>query len=290
MSVLVNKQTKVMVQGITGLQATFHVKRAIELGTNIVAGTSPRQNLTEYLGLPVYKSVSDLMQETKAQADIIFTPARFVKDSVKEAAEAGIQTIVSIAYGVPVHDMLEIKAIVKANGTRFIGPNTPGVITPSKACLGIYPDGIYKEGSIGIVSRSSTLTYEAVLETSKAGLGQSTVVGLGDDIIIGTDFKDIVSLFNADSKTKAVLLIGSLGGTYEEEFAQYYQSLTNKKKVVAYVAGSDIPFNENMGYASDIITRGKITVADKKRALENAGIVVAESLTQIGKIFAELQC
>lgn len=281
MSILADKNTKVVVQGITGTQASFHVKRAIACGTNIVAGVTPGRGGTNYLNVSVFNTVKEAVSETGASASVMFVPAPYVKDAVREVVEVGIQTAVTIAYGVPIRDMVEIKAMLKGSQTTLIGPNTPGIITPEQACLGIFPENIHQPGNIGIVSRSSTLTYEAVLETGRVKCGQSTVIGLGDDMIVGTDFKDIIKRFHDDEQTKALVMIGKLGGTYEEAGAEFYAGLNNKKPVIGYVAGSTIPFGDKMGYAGDIITRGKITAEDKKSAMRSAGMVVVDNINEI---------
>jgi succinyl-CoA synthetase alpha subunit len=290
MSVLADKNTKVLIQGITGTQASFHVKRSIESGTNVVAGISPRHGGEEHLGVPVFDTIREAARELSFNASVLFVPANGVKSAVREAVEAQIPLIVSIAQGVPVHDMLEIKSMLRGSKTMMIGPNTPGLITPEEARLGIFPENIHKKGSIGVISRSSTLTYEAVLETNIAGLGQSTVVGLGDDMIVGSDFKDLLGLFNEDKDTKAVVLIGKADNAYELAVAQYYESLPNKKPVVAFVAGEALPYhNYNMGYAADIITHGRITVSDKKRIMREAGMIVVDEMNQIHEVLKNLQ-
>ncbi len=281
MSILVNKRTKVLVQGITGMQASFHVKRSMAVGTQIVAGVSPQRGGTKYGGVPVFNTVKEAVDATGASASVMFVPARFVKDAVKEAVEAELSVAVTIAYGVPIRDMLEIKAMLKGSKTILIGPNTPGIITPGEACLGIFPENIHRPGNIGVISRSSTLTYEAVLETDRAGCGQSTVIGLGDDIIVGTDFVELLKRFHQDEKTKAIVLLGKLGGTFEEAAAECYQSLPNKKPVISYVAGTAVPFDYKMGYAGDIISRGRITAEDKKQAMRRSGIIVVDSINEI---------
>lgn len=289
MSILINRKTPILVQGITGMQASFHTKRALGCGTNIVSGVAPGRNAINYLGVPVFSTVKEAVKETGAEAGVMFVPAPFVKNAAIEAIEAGLKTIVAISSGVPIKDMMEIKALLKNTQTTFIGPNTPGVITPEEACLGIFPENIHKKGNIGIVSKSSTLTYEAVLETKKAGLGQSTVVGLGDDMIIGTGFVEILSKFEKDEETKAVILIGSMGGTYEEQAADYYAALKQKKPVIAYIAGSSVPLNEQIGYAGDIITRGKISAEDKKAKLKASGMIVAESINELHLILEQMK-
>ena len=281
MSILADKKTKVLVQGITGMQASFHVKRSIAAGTKIVAGVSPQRGGTKYGGIPVFETVKEAVSATGATASVMFVPARFVKDAVKEAVEAELEVAVTIAYGVPIRDMLEIKAMLRGSKTVLIGPNTPGIITPGEACLGIFPENIHHSGNIGVISRSSTLTYEAVLETDRAGLGQSTVIGLGDDMIVGTDFVELIKRFHQDEKTKAIVLLGKLGGTFEEAAAEFYKDLPVKKPVISYVAGTAVPFDYKMGYAGDIITRGKITAEDKKEVMRRAGIIVVDSINEI---------
>jgi succinyl-CoA synthetase alpha subunit len=284
MSILVDRRTKVLVQGITGLQASFHVKRALACGTNVVAGVSPQNGGTTHLGIPVFDTVAQAVKETGASASILFVPAAAVKSAVREAVESELATVVTIAYGVPVHDMIEIKAMLKGSKTLLIGPNTPGVITPEQACLGIFPENIHRVGEIGILSRSSTLTYEAVLETSRHGRGQSTVIGLGDDMVVGTGFVPLLERFEADNATKAIVLLGKLGGTYEEEAADYYASLKQRKPVIAYIAGSSVSWDHRFGYAGDLITHGRITVQDKKDALSRAGMIVVDQINQIHQV------
>lgn len=288
MSILVNEKTKVVVQGMTGTQASFHVKRMIESGTKIVAGVSPHHGSSKYLNVPLFSSVEEAVQKTGANTSLVFVPAPHVKDAVLEALNAGLKLVVSIAYGVPILDMIEIKKMLKKHEAILIGPNTPGIVTPQEALLGVFPENIHHKGSVGIVSRSSTLTYEAVLETNKSGLGQSTVVGLGDDMITGSDFVSILSLFNKDPETKAVIMIGDIDGTYEEEAAAYYHSLKEKKPLIAYITGDDM-LSFDIGYASDILTCGKVTTADKKRLLKNAGAIVVDEISQIHRVLAELK-
>ena len=289
MSVLANKNTRVLVQGITGTQASFHVKRSIESGTCIVAGTSPGHGGEKHLGVPVFNNVHDAQRQFTFDASVLFVPAMAVKRAVQEAIEAEIGLIVSIASGVPVHDMLEIRAMLKGSKTLMIGPNTPGLITPREARLGIFPENIHQKGKIGIISRSSTLTYEAVLQTNEAGHGQSTVIGLGDDMIIGTDFREPLRCFMEDDETAAVVLVGKADNTYEQLIAEYYANLKNKKPVIAFVAGESLPFGHTMGYASDIITHGRVTVAYKKSIMRESGIIVADQMNQIHEILQELK-
>lgn len=289
MSILADKNTRVLIQGITGTQASFHVKRSIENGTNVVAGTSPGHEGEKHLGVPVFDNVYNAQRQYNFDASVLFVPAMAVKRAVQEAVEAEIGLIVSIASGVPVHDMLEIRAMLKGSKTLMIGPNTPGLITPHEARLGIFPDNIHQKGCIGVISRSSTLTYEAVLQTNEAKLGQSTVVGLGDDMIIGTDFREPLRRFMEDEATKAVVLVGKADNAYEQLIAEYYGGLAVKKPVVAFVAGEALPFGHTMGYAADIITHGRVTVADKKRIMREAGIIVVDQMNKINSVLQELK-
>lgn len=286
MSILVNKETKVICQGITGTQATFHIRRSLDYGTNVVAGVTPGKGGETHLGLPVFDSVAEAKVATGGTVSIMYVPAPYVKDAVKEAVEAELDLAVCIAEGVPVKDMLEIKAMLKGSKTRLIGPNTPGIITPAQARLGTFPENIMQSGNIGIISRSSTLTYEAILEVNQAGLGESTVVGLGDDLLIGMDFVDVLELFHKDKATKAIVMIGQSGSTFEETAAHYYKNLSRKKPLYAFVAGNAIPFGHKMGYAGEIISNGYVSVQDKKDALEDAGVIVVD---KINDIHTELQ-
>lgn len=288
MSILANKNTRVLVQGITGTQASFHSKKSLDYGTKIVAGTTLHKNLEKHIGIPVYTSVADAVKEHEIDASIMFVPAPMVKNAMKEAIEAELKLVVTIANGVPVHDMLEIKSMLKGSKTMMIGPNTPGLITPEEARLGIFPENIHQKGCIGVISRSSTLTYEAVLETNRTGLGQSTVIGLGDDMIVGTDYRGIIKRFMEDTETKALVLIGKTDSLYEQTAAEYYSGLKNKKPIIAFIAGEAMPFSHIMGYAGDIITRGRITVQDKKKMLQNVGMTVVDNITQIHEVLNEL--
>ena len=288
MSILIDSTTKAICQGITGTQATFHVRRSLDYGTKFVGGVTPGKGGSMHLGLPVFNTVKEAVSETKANSSVMYVPAQFVKSAVIEAAEAELDLVVCIADSVPLKDMLEINSILKGSKTKLIGPNTPGVITPGQARLGIFPENIHTPGDIGIVSRSSTLTYEAVLETSRAGRGQSTVVGLGDDMLIGIDFVDVLERFHQDPKTKAIVLIGQMGGMFEEVAAEYYKKIANPKPVIAFVAGSAIPFGHKMGYAGDVITRGQISAQDKKDALEDAGMIVVDNINDINMRIKEL--
>jgi succinyl-CoA synthetase alpha subunit len=281
MSVFVNKETKVICQGITGTQASFHIQRSLDYGTKVVGGVTPGKGGSLHLGLPVFDTVREAVAETGATASVMYVPAKGVKAAVREAVEAGLDLVVAIADSVPLKDMLEIKSMLKGSHTKFIGPNTPGIITPSEARLGIFPENIHNLGHIGVVSRSSTLTYEAVLETKRASEGQSTVIGLGDDVLIGMDFVEALQAFHADAKTKAIVMIGQLGGAFEEVAAAWYKNLVVKKPVIAFVAGNAIPFGHKMGYAGDVITNGYISVQDKKDALSDAGMIVVDHINDI---------
>lgn len=288
MSILVNKDTKVLIQGITGTQASFHVKRSMDYGTKVVAGVTPGKGGTQHLDVPVFDTVKEAVKETGANASVMFVPARFVKSAVKEAVENGLETTVCIADGIPIKDMMEIKAMLRGSNTRLIGPNTPGIITPGEARLGIFPENIHTPGRIGVISRSSTLTYEAVLEVARSGLGQSTVVGLGDDMLVGTGFKDLLELFHKDPDTDAIVLIGQMGGMFEESCAEFYKDLPHKKPVIGFVAGNAIPFGHKMGYAGDIITNGHITVQDKIDTMTSAGMIVVDNINAIHNELAKL--
>ncbi len=288
MSIFVNKETRVVCQGITGTQATFHVRRSIDYGTKFVSGVTPGKGGEMHLGLPVFNTVKEAREATGANASVMYVPAPYVKNAVREAVEAELDLAVCIADSVPIKDMLEIKAILAGAKTRLIGPNTPGIITPGQARLGIFPENIHTPGHVGIISRSSTLTYEAVLETRLAGQGQSTVIGLGDDMLIGIDFVEALERFQNDDETKAIVLIGQVGGTFEEVAARYYKNCAHKKPVIGFIAGNAVPFGHKMGYAGDIITNGHITAQDKKDAFADAGIIVVEKINDIHAKLAEI--
>lgn len=291
MSVLVNKNTRVMVQGLTGTQASFHVKLSMDGGTKVVAGVNPYKSGTVALGLPVYASVNEAKKETNANASLIFVPAQAVREAAKEAIENEMPLVVCITAGVPVHDMLEIKSMLKGSKTRFVGPNTPGIITPGEARLGIFPENIHKKGCIGLISSSSTLTYEAVIETNRAKLGQSTVIGLGDDMIIGTGFIDIIKQFMEDDETKAVIMLGGQSWPYEKAGIEYYAALSHKKPLLSFVAGDVVPIKYNLGYASDILTNGNISPQEKKQQMADAGIIVVDNInylhTELNRLFGK---
>ena len=282
MSVLVNKDTKVICQGITGTQGTFHSEQAIAYGTQMVGGVTPGKGGSEHLGLPVFNTVKEAVSQTGADASVIYVPAAFCKDSIIESAEAGIPLIVCITEGVPTLDMLEAKIAVERNGVRLIGPNCPGVITPGECKIGIMPGAIHTPGKVGIVSRSGTLTYECVKQTSDLGYGQSTCIGIGGDPIPGTSFIDALGLFESDAQTEAILMVGEIGGSAEEEAAEYIQAHVTKP-VSAYIAGVTAPPGKRMGHAGAIIAGGKGTADEKFKALEAAGVTITRSPAELGQ-------
>ena len=288
MSILIDNKTKAIFQGFTGSQATMHAAQCIAYGTNIVGGVTPGKGGQQHLNLPVFDNVKEAIDETGANTSVIFVPARFSKAAIVEAAENGIKLIICITEGVPVLDMIEVIDVLNNNrGSRLIGPNCPGVITPGETKLGIMPASIHQKGSVGIVSRSGTLTYEAVNQTSEVGLGQSTCVGIGGDPINGTSFIDCLKMFQEDSQTESIVMVGEIGGTAEEEAAEYIKNNITKP-VVSYIAGVTAPKGKRMGHAGAIISGGKGTAQDKFKALESAGVSVVTDLNLIGSKLVEL--
>jgi succinyl-CoA synthetase alpha subunit len=287
MSILIDRNTKVICQGFTGGQATQHCIQCIEYGTDLIGGVTPGKGGQTHLDLPVFNTVTEAVDQTGATASIIFVPARFCKTSILEAAESGISLIICITEGVPTLDMLEVKARCDALGVRLIGPNCPGIITPGECKIGIMPANIHLPGKVGVISRSGTLTYEAVKQTSDLGFGQTSCVGIGGDPIPGSSFIDILELFQNDPQTEAIVMVGEIGGTAEEAAAEFIQSNVTKP-VVSYIAGVTAPAGKRMGHAGAIIAGGKGTAEDKFKALESAGVHTVKSPADIGKGIAEV--
>lgn len=288
MSVLVNKNSKVIVQGFTGSEGSFHAQQMIEYGTNVVGGVTPGKGGSTHLEKPVFNSVEEAVQQTGADTSIIFVPPAFAADAIMEAAEAGIKVIIAITEGIPVADMMKAKPYIKEKGARLIGPNCPGVITPGEAKVGIMPGFVFRQGRVGIVSKSGTLTYEAADQIAKAGLGVSTAIGIGGDPIIGTSTKEAVQLLMEDPETDAIVMIGEIGGNYEAEAAKWIRENGNLKPVVGFIAGQTAPPGRRMGHAGAIIGGADDTAAAKMRIMAENGIHVAESPAEIGAVMAKV--
>lgn len=286
MSILVGSESKVICQGLTGRQGSFHTEQCLDYGTQVVAGVTPGRGGAEHLGLPVYDTVRDAVRETQATVSMIYVPAPYAADAILEAAAAGVELVVCITEGVPVLDMVRVKAVLAGQNCRLIGPNCPGIITPGTCKIGIMPGFIHTPGSVGIISRSGTLTYEAVWQTTNAGLGQTTCIGIGGDQLRGMNFIDCLALFEADPDTRGIILVGEIGGSDEEQAAEFITSDVTKP-VVAYIAGVTAPAGKRMGHAGAIISAGKGTANDKFEALERAGVTTVRSPAELGSAMAK---